>query len=117
MDKIPVYLVFVISIAAAILIAIVAQFYIVPWQRKKILNSTTGNVNSAYMTEKPSAMENGFSSVTTVNTLSTVSVNAPTLKQDGEPVESEEQVNQLFNFLQILAAIFSSFAHGGNDVR
>ena len=30
--------------------------------------------------------------------------------------DDETRVNLLFHFVQILAAIFSSFAHGGNDV-
>lgn len=115
MDKLPLWLVFTISLCAAAIVALIAQFFIVPWLRKKILAPKTGVDNTAYMTEKPSAMEGG---VTTVNSLSTVSVNAPTFKQgEAQPDETEEQVNQLFNFLQILAAIFSSFAHGGNDVR
>lgn len=30
--------------------------------------------------------------------------------------ETEEKVNKLFSFAQIISAIFSSFTHGGNDV-
>jgi solute carrier family 20 (sodium-dependent phosphate transporter) len=96
---------------AAVIIAIATQLFIVPRQRKSIEESTV-------ITQKPSNMEKGFSpSVTTVSTISTTSLNAPVVKQSQQEIEeSEAQVNKLFSFLQILAAIFSSFAHGGNDV-
>lgn len=82
-----------------------------PWQRKKILGQTN---------------ENGIASnIISVNTVSTKSLENPVIRdfEKAVPVEndirddSEENVNKLFSFLQILSAIFSSFAHGGNDVR
>lgn len=112
MDKLPLWLVFTISTCTALVIGLVAQLFVVPWQKRKILGMEKP------ITEKPSTMENGIGngSVITVSTVSTATMNAPVIKQQ-EAEESEEQVNQLFTFLQILAAIFSSFAHGGNDVR
>lgn len=112
MDNLPIWLVFTIATSAALIMGLVAQFVIAPRQRRSILAKSK---DTSYITEKPSALENGLSaSVTTVSTASTSSITAPTLKADEE---TEENVNQLFAFLQIIAAVFSSFAHGGNDVR
>lgn len=87
LDDLPTWLVFVISIAAAFVMALIAKFVIGPWQLKKIL--------SEHSDEDPT----------------------PKPVSDVNEIETEANVNQLFNFLQVLSAIFGSFAHGGNDVR
>lgn len=38
------------------------------------------------------------------------------LKKKRDAIEDKPETSQLFSFLQILSAIFGSFAHGGNDV-
>lgn len=39
------------------------------------------------------------------------------IKEDAADLEDNPKISKLFSFLQILTAIFGSFAHGGNDVR
>lgn len=128
------WLIFTIPTVIAVIVAILAQIFIVPWQRKKILARTD---------EKAIASNTNIS----VNTVSTKSLEYPVIGDSEKAIEypvngevsktldcpvnddaekaahnenvdeNDEKVNQLFNFLQILSAIFSSFAHGGNDVR
>lgn len=134
MDNLEMWLIFTIPTVVAVIVAILAQIFIVPWQRKKILAQTD---------EKEFQSNNNIA----VNTVSTKSLEYPVIADSGNALEypvngdvkktldypvngdaekaahnenldeNDEKVNQLFNFLQILSAIFSSFAHGGNDVR
>ena len=82
-----------ISAVVALVVMMVVQFLVVPRQKKKILN------------------EHPYTSTIVV-------YHDDALPMTGEvgAKEEEERVNLLFHFIQILAAIFSSFAHGGNDV-
>jgi phosphate/sulfate permease len=81
-----------ISVVIAVITMIVVQCFTVPRQRKKILD------------ERPYT-----TSIVTYHEL-------PMHNNERRLKEEEERVNLLFHFVQILAAIFSSFAHGGNDV-
>lgn len=114
MENIPIWLSFTISVTAMISVAIIVQLFVVPWQRRKI-SPLDDNAN---ISKNPTSdLESKFSySVSTIN-VSTVSLSAPVIKQQVDSGKnSEENVNRLFHFLQILTAVFTSFAHGGNDV-
>lgn len=105
-----------ISVAVAVITMILVHFLMAPWQKRKILEkapySNTHDIKPTTM----SSIENGSKNSTfTINSVTASSDSvSPIVKQDAK--EEENRVNLLFHFIQILAAIFSSFAHGGNDV-
>lgn len=92
MHHLEVWMSVVISSVIALVTMIFVQIFVVPRQRKKILNE------HPYMTSI------------------VVYHDSLPVTNDARSKEEEERVNLLFHFIQILAAIFSSFAHGGNDV-
>lgn len=113
MENIPIWLSFTISITAMILVVIIVQLLVVPWQRRKI-QPLDGNDNiSSKQTRDLESKFNGSASTIATMNVSTISLSAPVIKQHDD---SEENVKRLFHFLQTLTAVFTSFAHGGNDV-
>ncbi|KAL7036189.1 hypothetical protein ACKWTF_008737 [Chironomus riparius] len=113
MENIPIWLSFTISITAMILVAIVVQLLVVPWQRRKIQPlDGNDNISSKQTRDLESKFNGSVSTIATMN-VSTISLSAPVIKQQDD---SEENVKRLFHFLQTLTAVFTSFAHGGNDV-
>lgn len=101
-----------ISFGVAIIAIICVHFFMVPWQRRKIIEKEPYAVDTKPATI--SSIETGKSTLT-VNTM-TSSADSVTPISPHDPKQEEKRINLLFHFIQILAAIFSSFAHGGNDV-
>lgn len=83
---------FTISAVLALFAIVFVQCFVVPSQKKTIL-SKYPYTDGIHVYED---------------------TNAITIEDKSK--DQEARVNQLFHFIQILAAIFSSFAHGGNDV-
>lgn len=110
MENLLLWQVFAISVGAMIAVAIFCQLFVVPWQRKKILNRE-GTIESKVFRN---SVGQSADSIFTV-AASTVTINASVARDT--KIESDAKVNRLFHFLQTLSAIFTSFAHGGSDVR
>lgn len=126
MDNLKLWMCFVISIAAGIVVAVATQFFLVPWQRAKVLRS----IDAVCSKDDPEDVKNVSKDVEIRNVdvqffepkgneiaSEKTSPNGSTTQLTALPASRDYQlVERLFHFLQTLSAVFTSFAHGGNDV-
>ena len=85
LHDLPKWLAYLISIIAMLLAALVAQLVVVPWQKRKILNM-----------DEEGTEGDGLASSSALKV-----------------AKNKQIVHGLFDFLQVLSAVFTSFAHGG----
>ncbi|ESO09139.1 hypothetical protein HELRODRAFT_190726 [Helobdella robusta] len=132
-NLIPLWGTFIISFGAGTIGGIIIYFFIVPWQRKKIQEEVSRvSVVSTLLNMNDSEETGGSTNTTSIkmpkesikkhhkfdeNTEQSDTSSTPThLRQGRSTVTDAPEAARLFSFLQILTAIFGSFAHGGNDV-
>ncbi|CAK9832541.1 Sodium-dependent phosphate transporter 1-B [Anthophora retusa] len=124
--------------------AVIVYLFVVPWQRKRILLSLSSNEKTttnfgtcdkkettalSVISEAPCSSSNSSNGNTKEaapklrgNSSASPLLMVAASDTEGAQTESEKkneeppEISRLFAFLQVLTAVFGSFAHGGNDV-
>ncbi|KAL8619404.1 hypothetical protein ACOMHN_057046 [Nucella lapillus] len=129
-DKIPLYGVFILSLGLGLLVTIIVRVFVVPWQRKKIEREVMnmGEGERKGVRETLTNQQGDISDVEIIvcngtdktpegnEQLIAEGDSTNELQKTRDDIEDTPETSRLFSFLQILTAIFGSFAHGGNDV-
>lgn len=124
-DKIPLYGTFILTIGPSLIIAVLVRIFIVPRQRTKIFkkcSSEMGEMGQEMIAkDRPDDIEEGITdnnrNTTKILPKETDDLDAEKKREKArEQVQDKPETIGLFSFLQVLTAVFGSFAHGGNDV-
>lgn len=145
MENLNIWQVLAMSSSAMILVATFCHFVVVPRLKRKIVDAINrrstvvsvvmesaesvpglidvnedGKENAKKMFERSDDKRNAMpaeADIKTAPSSDVVTVSSLSLNLPIEKKEQKRAVSKLFHFLQTLTAVFSSFAHGGNDVR
>ncbi|XP_069106837.1 sodium-dependent phosphate transporter 1-A-like [Argopecten irradians] len=120
-DKIPLYGVFIITFGLSIIVAVAIRIFLVPWYRKKIteecgLNMNTDEEGKSEVEEPATELEQFAINDDHTEKPEIIYECDISRAKSREIIADKPETVKLFSFLQILTAVFGSFAHGGNDV-
>ncbi|CAH8462088.1 unnamed protein product [Schistosoma turkestanicum] len=132
-DKIPLYGVFILSCGLGIITVLLVKFIWVPIVRRHILkfdvkpsnpdemgrNSNQLNMTLGYSSNDQNAIGDGSHNLTNGKFIVSSPPNLSTIGEEpdhSDLIKDRPAEAQVFSSLQIITAVFGSFAHGGNDV-
>lgn len=111
-----------ISIAIGLIAAVLCQFIIVPLMKRRVEATSSNELSKSSLgastdtvlttIEASPSMNGTGSNLGTENEQKVQQSIEDSVRED-----DEDKVNKLFHSLQTLTAMFTSFSHGGNDVR
>lgn len=111
--------VIILAVLSPIVYAVI-HFVMVPYLHNKISSTDTYIETHVGKTERPDNMlitdETTETNEVQINLKPADSITAAAADYDKYQDEDPAETKSLFSYLQIMTAIFGSFAHGGNDV-